>query len=155
MNCPRCNSQIQAGNSFCSSCGFNLNEQNNVNNNNFNSQNNMNNNNQQMYNNNMMNNQQGMNNQQNMNMNNQQMMYPNQMQQGNYNQVQQKVNGKKTASKAFKVILILDCIVSPLLLIKLIGGGFSWDDLSTFLLINIVAVASYLREKKVNMTNKQ
>ena len=155
MNCPRCNSQIQAGNSFCSSCGFNLNEQNNVNNNNFNSQNNMNNNNQQMYNNNMMNNQQGMNNQQNMNMNNQQMMYPNQMQQGNYNQFQQKVNGKKTASKAFKVILILDCIVSPFLLIKLIGGGFSWDDLSTFLLINIVAVASYLREKKVNMTNKQ
>ena len=47
MNCPRCNSQIQAGNSFCSSCGFNLNGQNNVNNNN----------NQQMYNNNMMNNQ--------------------------------------------------------------------------------------------------
>lgn len=155
MNCPRCNSQIQAGNSFCSSCGFNLNEQNNVNNNNFNSQNNMNNNNQQMYNNNMMNNQQGMNNQQNMNMNNQQMMYPNQMQQGNYNQFQQNVNGKKTASKALKLILILDCIVSPLLLIKLIGGGFSWDDLSTFLLINIVAVASYLREKKVNMTNKQ
>lgn len=155
MNCPRCNSQIQVGNSFCSSCGFNLNEQNNVNNNNFNNQNNMNNNNQQMYNNNMMNNQQGMNNQQNMNMNNQQMMYPNQMQQGNYNQFQQNVNGKKTASKALKLILILDCIVSPLLLIKLIGGGFSWDDLSTFLLINTVAVASYLREKKVNMTNKQ
>ena len=77
------------------------------------------------------------------------------MQQGNYNQFQQNVNGKKTASKALKLILILDCIVSPLLLIKLIGGGFSWDDLSTFLLINIVAVASYLREKKVNMTNKQ
>lgn len=149
MNCPRCNSQIQAGNSFCSSCGFNLNEQNNVNNNNFGNQQNMNSNNQQMYNNNMMNNQQ------NMNMNNQQMMYPNQMQQGNYNQFQQKVNGKKTASKAFKVILILDCIVSPFLLIKLIGGGFSWDDLSSFLLINMVALASYLREKKVNMTNKQ
>lgn len=130
MNCPRCNSQIQAGNSFCSSCGFNLNEQNNVNNN-------------------------MMNNQQNMNMNNQQMMYPNQMQQGNYNQFQQKVNGKKTVSKAFKVILILDCIVSPFLLIKLIGGGFSWDDLSSLLLINMVALASYLREKKVNMTNKQ
>ena len=62
MNCPRCNSQIQAGNSFCSSCGFNLNEQNNVNNNNFSNQNNMN--------------------------NNQQIMYPNQMQQGNYNQFQ-------------------------------------------------------------------
>lgn len=149
MNCPRCNSQIQAGNSFCSSCGFNLNGQNNVNNNNFGNQQNMNSNNQQMYNNNMMNNQQ------NMNMNNQQMMYPNQMQQGNYNQFQQKVNGKKTASKAFKVILILDCIVSPFLLIKLIGGGFSWDDLSSFLLINMVALASYLREKKVNMTNKQ
>ena len=149
MNCPRCNSQIQAGNSFCSSCGFNLNEQNNVNNNNFGNQQNMNSNNQQMYNNNMMNNQQ------NMNMNNQQMMYPNQMQQGNYNQFQQKVNGKKTASKAFKVILILDCIVSPFLLIKLIGGGFSWDDLSSLLLINMVALASYLREKKVNMTNKQ
>ncbi len=168
MNCPRCNSQIQAGNSFCSSCGFNLNEQNNVNNNNFGNQQNMNSNNQQMYNNNMMNNQQNMNsnnqqmynnnmmnNQQNMNMNNQQMMYPNQMQQGNYNQFQQKVNGKKTASKAFKVILILDCIVSPFLLIKLIGGGFSWDDLSSLLLINMVALASYLREKKVNMTNKQ
>lgn len=149
MNCPRCNSQIQAGNSFCSSCGFNLNEQNNVNNNNFGNHQNMNSNNQQMYNNNMMNNQQ------NMNMNNQQMMYPNQMQQGNYNQFQQKVNGKKTASKAFKVILILDCIASPFLLIKLIGGGFSWDDLSTFLLINMVALASYLKEKKVNMTNKQ
>ena len=149
MNCPRCNSQIQAGNSFCSSCGFNLNGQNNVNNNNFGNQQNMNSNNQQMYNNNMMNNQQ------NMNMNNQQMMYPNQMQQGNYNQFQQKVNGKKTASKAFKVILILDCIVSPFLLIKLIGGGFSWDDLSSLLLINMVALASYLREKKVNMTNKQ
>lgn len=55
MNCPRCNSQIQAGNSFCSSCGFNLSGQNNVNNNN----------NQQMYNNNMMNNQNGMMNNQN------------------------------------------------------------------------------------------
>lgn len=55
MNCPRCNSQIQAGNSFCSSCGFNLNGQNNV----------TNNNNQQMYNNNMMNNQNGMMNNQN------------------------------------------------------------------------------------------
>lgn len=62
MNCPRCNSQNQAGNSFCSSCGFNFNEQNNVNNNNFSNQNNIN--------------------------NNQQMMYPNQMQQGNYNQFQ-------------------------------------------------------------------
>ena len=62
MNCPRSNSQNQAGNSFCSSCGFNFNEQNNVNNNNFSNQNNMN--------------------------NNQQIMYPNQMQQGNYNQFQ-------------------------------------------------------------------
>ena len=81
MNCPRCNSQIQAGNSFCSSCGFNLNEQNNVNNNNFSNQNNIN--------------------------NNQQMMYPNQMQQGNYNQFQQGTvqNGKLGKLAIFMIVL--------------------------------------------------
>lgn len=151
MNCPRCNSQIQAGNSFCSSCGFNLNEQNNVNNNNFNSQNNMNNNNQQMYNNNMMNNQQGMNNQQNMNMNNQQMMYPNQMQQGNYNQVQQNMNQNKKRSKMVTFIIILDVIAVPLMILQLAGGALKIDNVAIIALANVFIFLNDAKSKKNNI----
>ena len=130
MNCPRCNSQIQAGNSFCSSCGFNLNGQNNVNNNN----------NQQMYNNNMMNNQNGMMNNQNTMMNNQNQQIP---------------KGKRSGTKCFKMMIIFNIIGVPLLLLQIIGGGFQWETFSTFLTFDLIAVSLYLKEKRENMNNKQ
>ena len=129
MNCPRCNSQIQADNSFCSSCGFNLNEQNNVNNNN-----------QQMYNNNMMNNQNGMMNNQNTMMNNQNQQIP---------------KGKRSGTKCFKMMIIFNIIGVPLLLLQIIGGGFQWETFSTFLTVDLIAVSLYLKEKRENMNNKQ
>ena len=137
MNCPRCNSQIQAGNSFCSSCGFNLNGQNNVNNNN----------NQQMYNNNMMNNQNGMMNNQNTMMNNQNTMMN--------NQNQQIPKGKRSGTKCFKMMIIFNIIGVPLLLLQIIGGGFQWETFSTFLTFDLIAVSLYLKEKRENMNNKQ
>ena len=137
MNCPRCNSQIQAGNSFCSSCGFNLNGQNNVNNNN----------NQQMYNNNMMDNQNGMMNNQNTMMNNQNTMMN--------NQNQQIPKGKRSGTKCFKMMIIFNIIGVPLLLLQIIGGGFQWETFSTFLTVDLIAVSLYLKEKRENMNNKQ
>lgn len=150
MNCLRCNSQIQAGNSFCSSCGFNLNEQNNVNNNNFSNQNNMNNN-QQMYNSNMMNNQQGMNNQQNMNMNNQQMMYPNQMQQGNYNQFQQGTVQKGKLGKLAIFMIVLDFIALPLMILQLSGGALKFDTVAFWVFCNLVVFLGDAKKRKNNI----
>ena len=147
MNCPRCNNPIQTGNSFCSSCGFNLNEQNNVNNNNFGNQQNMNSNNQQMYNNNMMNNQNGMMNNQNGMTNNQNTMMN--------NQNQQIPKGKRSGTKFFKMMIIFNIIGAPLLLLQIIGGGFQWDTFSTFLTFDLIAVSLYMKEKRENMNNKQ
>ena len=154
MNCPRCNNPIQTGNSFCSSCGFNLNEQNNVNNNNFGNQQNMNSNNQQMYNNNMMNNQNGMMNNQNGMMNNQNGMTNNQNTMMN-NQNQQIPKGKRSGTKFFKMMIIFNIIGAPLLLLQIIGGGFQWDTFSTFLTFDLIAVSLYMKEKRENMNNKQ
>lgn len=84
-------------------------------------------------------------------MNNQQMMYNNQMQQGNYNQYQQGTPVRMKGSRAFKIVLVLDCILIPLLLIKFIGGGFGWDDFSTLLLTNAVGFSLYVKDKKNNM----
>ena len=144
MNCPRCNSQIQAGNSFCSSCGFNFNEQNNVNNNNFSNQNNINNN-QQMYNNNMMNNQQ------NMNMNNQQMMYPNQMQQGNYNQFQQGTVQKGKFGKLAIFMIVLDFIALPLMILQLSGGDLKFDTVAFLVFCNLVVFIKKKKKRKNNI----
>lgn len=126
MNCPRCNSQIQAGNSFCSSCGFNLNEQNNVNNNNFG-------------------------NQQNMNMNNQQMMYPNQMQQGNYNQFQQGTVQKGKLGKLAIFMIVLDFIALPLMILQLSGGALKFDTVAFLVFCNLVVFLGDAKKRKNNI----
>lgn len=126
MNCPRCNSQIQAGNSFCSSCGFNLNEQNNVNNNNFG-------------------------NQQNMNMNNQQMMYPNQMQQGNYNQFQQGTVQKGKFGKLAIFMIVLDFIALPLMILQLSGGDLKFDTVAFLVFCNLVVFLGDAKKRKNNI----
>ncbi|MEE0014208.1 MAG: zinc-ribbon domain-containing protein [Bacilli bacterium] len=126
MNCPRCNSQIQAGNSFCSSCGFNLNEQNNVNNNNFG-------------------------NQQNMNMNNQQMMYPNQMQQGNYNQFQQGTVQKGKLGKLAIFMIVLDFIALPLMILQLSGGDLKFDTVAFWVFCNLVVFLGDAKKRKNNI----
>ena len=126
MNCPRCNSQIQAGNSFCSSCGFNLNEQNNVNNNNFG-------------------------NQQNMNMNNQQMMYPNQMQQGNYNQFQQGTVQKGKLGKLAIFMIVLDFITLPLMILQLSGGALKFDTVAFLVFCNLVVFLGDAKKRKNNI----
>lgn len=126
MNCPRCNSQIQAGNSFCSSCGFNLNEQNNVNNNNFG-------------------------NQQNMNMNNQQMMYPNQMQQGNYNQFQQGTVQKGKFGKLAIFMIVLDFIALPLMILQLSGGALKFDTVAFLVFCNLVVFLGDAKKRKNNI----
>ncbi len=126
MNCPRCNSQIQAGNSFCSSCGFNLNEQNNVNNNNFG-------------------------NQQNMNMNNQQMMYPNQMQQGNYNQFQQGTVQKGKLGKLAIFMIVLDFIALPLMILQLSGGDLKFDTVAFLVFCNLVVFLGDAKKRKNNI----
>ncbi|MGN1355071.1 MAG: zinc-ribbon domain-containing protein [Bacilli bacterium] len=126
MNCPRCNSQIQAGNSFCSSCGFNLNEQNNVNNNNFG-------------------------NQQNMNMNNQQMMYPNQMQQGNYNQFQQGTVQKGKLGKLAIFMIVLDFIALPLMILQLSGGALKFDTVAFWVFCNLVVFLGDAKKRKNNI----
>ena len=126
MNCPRCNSQIQAGNSFCSSCGFNLNEQNNVNNNNFG-------------------------NQQNMNMNNQQMMYPNQMQQGNYNQFQQGTVQKGKCGKLAIFMIVLDFIALPLMILQLSGGDLKFDTVAFLVFCNLVVFLGDAKNRKNNI----
>ncbi|MDY5993045.1 MAG: zinc-ribbon domain-containing protein [Bacilli bacterium] len=126
MNCPRCNSQIQAGNSFCSSCGFNLNEQNNVNNNNFG-------------------------NQQNMNMNNQQMMYPNQMQQGNYNQFQQGTVQKGKLGKLAIFMMVLDFIALPLMILQLSGGALKFDTVAFWVFCNLVVFLGDAKKRKNNI----
>lgn len=126
MNCPRCNSQNQAGNSFCSSCGFNLNEQNNVNNNNFG-------------------------NQQNMNMNNQQMMYPNQMQQGNYNQFQQGTVQNGKLGKLAIFMIVLDFIALPLMILQLSGGNLKFDTVSFLVFCNLVVFLGDAKKRKNNI----
>lgn len=126
MNCPRCNSQNQAGNSFCSSCGFNLNEQNNVNNNNFG-------------------------NQQNMNMNNQQMMYPNQMQQGNYNQFQQGTVQNGKLGKLAIFMIVLDFIALPLMILQLSGGALKFDTVAFLVFCNLVVFLGDAKKKKNNI----
>ena len=126
MNCPRCNSQIQAGNSFCSSCGFNLNEQNNVNNNNFG-------------------------NQQNMNMNNQQMMYPNQMQQGNYNQFQQGTVQNGKLGKLAIFMIVLDFIALPLMILQLSGGDLKFDTVAFLVFCNLVVFLGDAKKRKNNI----
>ena len=126
MNCPRCNSQIQAGNSFCSSCGFNLNEQNNVNNNNFG-------------------------NQQNMNMNNQQMMYPNQMQQGNYNQFQQGTVQKGKLGKLAIFMIVLDFIALPLMILQLSGGALKFDTVAFWVFCDLVVFLGDAKKRKNNI----
>ena len=126
MNCPRCNSQNQAGNSFCSSCGFNLNEQNNVNNNNFG-------------------------NQQNMNMNNQQMMYPNQMQQGNYNQFQQGTVQKGKLGKLAIFMIVLDFIALPLMILQLSGGALKFDTVAFLVFCNLVVFLGDAKKRKNNI----
>ena len=126
MNCPRCNSQIQAGNSFCSSCGFNLNEQNNVNNNNFG-------------------------NQQNMNMNNQQMMYPNQMQQGNYNQFQQGTVQNGKLGKLAIFMMVLDFIALPLMILQLSGGDLKFDTVAFWVFCNLVVFLGDAKKRKNNI----
>ena len=125
MNCPRCNSQIQAGNSFCSSCGFNLNEQNNVNNNNFSNQNNIN--------------------------NNQQMMYPNQMQQGNYNQFQQGTVQKGKRGKLAIFMIVLDFIALPLMILQLSGGDLKFDTVSFLVFCNLVVFLGDAKKRKNNI----
>ena len=126
MNCPRCNSQNQAGNSFCSSCGFNFNEQNNVNNNNFG-------------------------NQQNMNMNNQQMMYPNQMQQGNYNQFQQGTVQKGKFGKLAIFMIVLDFIALPLMILQLSGGALKFDTVAFLVFCNLVVFLGDAKKRKNNI----
>lgn len=126
MNCPRCNSQNQAGNSFCSNCGFNLNEQNNVNNNNFG-------------------------NQQNMNMNNQQMMYPNQMQQGNYNQFQQGTVQKGKLGKLAIFMMVLDFIALPLMILQLSGGDLKFDTVAFWVFCNLVVFLGDAKKRKNNI----
>ena len=126
MNCPRCNSQNQAGNSFCSSCGFNLNEQNNVNNNNFG-------------------------NQQNMNMNNQQMMYPNQMQQGNYNQFQQGTVQNGKLGKLAIFMIVLDFIALPLMILQLSGGALKFDTVAFLVFCNLVVFLGDAKKRKNNI----
>ena len=125
MNCLRCNSQIQAGNSFCSSCGFNLNEQNNVNNNNFSNQNNIN--------------------------NNQQMMYPNQMQQGNYNQFQQGTVQKGKLGKLAIFMMVLDFIALPLMILQLSGGDLKFDTVSFLVFCNLVVFLGDAKKRKNNI----
>ena len=125
MNCLRCNSQIQAGNSFCSSCGFNLNEQNNVNNNNFSNQNNMN--------------------------NNQQMMYPNQMQQGNYNQFQQGTVQKGKLGKLAIFMMVLDFIALPLMILQLSGGDLKFDTVAFLVFCNLVVFLGDAKKRKNNI----
>ena len=125
MNCPRCNSQIQAGNSFCSSCGFNLNEQNNVNNNNFSNQNNIN--------------------------NNQQMMYPNQMQQGNYNQFQQGTVQKGKLGKLAIFMMVLDFIALPLMILQLSGGDLKFDTVAFLVFCNLVVFLGDAKKRKNNI----
>lgn len=125
MNCPRCNSQIQAGNSFCSSCGFNLNEQNNVNNNNFSNQNNIN--------------------------NNQQMMYPNQMQQGNYNQFQQGTVQKGKLGKLAIFMIVLDFIALPLMILQLSGGALKFDTVAFLVFCNLVVFLGDAKKRKNNI----
>lgn len=125
MNCPRCNSQIQAGNSFCSSCGFNLNEQNNVNNNNFSNQNNIN--------------------------NNQQMMYPNQMQQGNYNQFQQGTVQNGKLGKLAIFMIVLDFIALPLMILQLSGGDLKFDTVSFLVFCNLVVFLGDAKKRKNNI----
>ena len=125
MNCPRCNSQIQAGNSFCSSCGFNLNEQNNVNNNNFSNQNNIN--------------------------NNQQMMYPNQMQQGNYNQFQQGTVQNGKLGKLAIFMIVLDFIALPLMILQLSGGALKFDTVAFWVFCNLVVFLGDAKKRKNNI----
>ena len=125
MNCPRCNSQIQAGNSFCSSCGFNLNEQNNVNNNNFSNQNNINNN-QQMYNSNMMNNQQG-------------------------NQFQQGTVQKGKLGKLAIFMMVLDFIALPLMILQLSGGDLKFDTVAFLVFCNLVVFLGDAKKRKNNI----
>ena len=125
MNCLRCNSQIQAGNSFCSSCGFNLNEQNNVNNNNFSNQNNIN--------------------------NNQQMMYPNQMQQGNYNQFQQGTVQKGKLGKLAIFMMVLDFIALPLMILQLSGGDLKFDTVAFLVFCNLVVFLGDAKKRKNNI----
>lgn len=125
MNCPRCNSQIQAGNSFCSSCGFNFNEQNNVNNNNFSNQNNIN--------------------------NNQQMMYPNQMQQGNYNQFQQGTVQNGKLGKLAIFMIVLDFIALPLMILQLSGGALKFDTVAFLVFCNLVVFLGDAKKRKNNI----
>ena len=125
MNCPRCNSQNQAGNSFCSSCGFNFNEQNNVNNNNFSNQNNIN--------------------------NNQQMMYPNQMQQGNYNQFQQGTVQKGKLGKLAIFMIVLDFIALPLMILQLSGGDLKFDTVAFLVFCNLVVFLGDAKKRKNNI----
>ena len=125
MNCPRSNSQNQAGNSFCSSCGFNFNEQNNVNNNNFSNQNNMN--------------------------NNQQMMYPNQMQQGNYNQFQQGTVQNGKLGKLAIFMIVLDFIALPLMILQLSGGDLKFDTVSFLVFCNLVVFLGDAKKRKNNI----
>ena len=125
MNCPRCNSQNQAGDSFCSSCGFNLNEQNNVNNNNFSNQNNIN--------------------------NNQQMMYPNQMQQGNYNQFQQGTVQNGKLGKLAIFMIVLDFIALPLMILQLSGGDLKFDTVSFLVFCNLVVFLGDAKKRKNNI----
>ena len=125
MNCPRCNSQNQAGNSFCSSCGFNFNEQNNVNNNNFSNQNNIN--------------------------NNQQMMYPNQMQQGNYNQFQQGTVQNGKLGKLAIFMIVLDFIALPLMILQLSGGALKFDTVAFLVFCNLVVFLGDAKKRKNNI----
>ena len=125
MNCTRCNSQNQAGNSFCSSCGFNFNEQNNVNNNNFSNQNNIN--------------------------NNQQMMYPNQMQQGNYNQFQQGTVQNGKLGKLAIFMIVLDFIALPLMILQLSGGDLKFDTVAFLVFCNLVVFLGDAKKRKNNI----
>lgn len=130
MNCPRCNSQVADGNSFCPSCGFNLNGQNNMNNNS--------NSNNPVYNNNVM--------------NNQQMINPSQqMQQGNYNQVQQNMNQNKKRSKMVTCIIILDIIAVPLMILQLAGGDLKIDNVVIIAFANVFVFLNDAKSKKNNI----
>ncbi len=139
MNCPRCNSFVEAGSSFCSNCGFNLGVQNNNMN-----QNNMVNNQQMMNNQQMINNQQMMNNQQ---------MNPNnfQMQQGFNNQYQQNGVQKKKLSKAMITIIVIDCIALPLFILQASGDSLNVGSLITVLAANACIIANDMQKNKNNI----
>ncbi len=77
--------------------------------------------------------------------NNQQMMYPNQMQQGQ--------GQKSKIGKTFKMMLIFDCFVIPLMLLQLSGGDLKLDSVITMVVFNLVAFSIDFRQR--NNINKQ